>query len=191
VALFKSAEQRRIEREMKVRQGIRRIERAIREQGQFQDEFIRNAQRAKTIGDDAQYKFIRNSLKKTATIRKMLERQLLAVKNALLIKRQAEAASDFSGAMSTMAGEISRLFGQTDLARTQSDWERAMVQSQTEDLAARDVEAAASGELVSDDEIDRMIAADAEAEHAQQLNRLQGLRAELDELKKTTQSEDK
>jgi len=203
VALFKSAEQRRIEREMKVRQGIRRIERAIREQGQFQDEFIRNAQRAKAIGDDAQYKFIRNSLKKTATIRKMLERQLLAVKNALLIKRQAEAASDFSGAMSTMAGEISRLFGQTDLARTQSDWERAMVQSQTmeermgmflesiEDLAARDVEAAASGELVSDDEIDRMIAAEADAEHAQQLDRLQGLRAELDELKKTTQSEDK
>ena len=203
MALFKSAEQRRIEREMKVRQGIRRIERAIREQGQFQDEFIRNAQRAKAIGDDAQYKFIRNSLKKTATIRKMLERQLLAVKNALLIKRQAEAASDFSGAMSTMAGEISRLFGQTDLARTQSDWERAMVQSQTmeermgmflesiEDLAARDVEAAASGELVSDDEIDRMIAAEADAEHAQQLDRLQGLRAELDELKKTTQSEDK
>jgi hypothetical protein len=203
VALFKSAEQRRIEREMKVRQGIRRIERAIREQGQFQDEFIRNAQRAKAIGDDAQYKFIRNSLKKTATIRKMLERQLLAVKNALLIKRQAEAASDFSGAMSTMAGEISRLFGQTDLARTQSDWERAMVQSQTmeermgmflesiEDLAARDVETAASSELVSDDEIDRMIAAEADAEHAQQLDRLQGLRAELDELKKTTQSEDK
>ncbi len=203
MALFKSAEQRRIEREMKVRQGIRRIERAIREQGQFQDEFIRNAQRAKAIGDDAQYKFIRNSLKKTATIRKMLERQLLAVKNALLIKRQAEAASDFSGAMSTMAGEISRLFGQTDLARTQSDWERAMVQSQTmeermgmflesiEDLAARDVEAAASGELVSDDEIDRMIAAEADAEHAKQLDRLQGLRAELDELKKTTQSEDK
>ena len=56
MALFKSAEQRRIEREMKVRQGIRRIERAIREQGQFQDEFIRNAQRAKAIGDDAQYK---------------------------------------------------------------------------------------------------------------------------------------
>jgi len=203
VALFKSAEQRRIEREMKVRQGIRRIERAIREQGQFQDEFIRNAQRAKAIGDDAQYKFIRNSLKKTATIRKMLERQLLAVKNALLIKRQAEAASDFSGAMSIMAGEISRLFGQTDLARTQSDWERAMVQSQTmeermgmflesiEDLAARDVEAAASGELVSDDEIDRMIAAEADAEHAKQLDCLQGLRAELDELKKTTQSEDK
>ena len=32
MGLFKSAEERRIERDIKVRQGIRRIEKAIREQ---------------------------------------------------------------------------------------------------------------------------------------------------------------
>jgi cysteinyl-tRNA synthetase len=193
VALFKSSEQRRVEREIKIRQGIRRIERAIREQGKFQDEFIGNARRAKAIGDDAQYKFIRNSLKKTATIRKMLERQLLAVKNALLIKRQAEASADFSTAMGTMATEISRLFGQTDLTKTQADWEKAMVQSQSmeermsmfldtiEDIAAEDTEAAR--ELVTDEEIDRMIEAETEAEHQKELDKLSGLRAELDSLK--------
>ena len=204
MALFKSAEQRRVEREIKIRQGIRRIERAIREQGKFQDEFIRNAQRAKAIGDDAQYKFIRNSLKKTATIRKMLERQLLAVKNALLIKRQAEASADFSTAMGTMATEISRLFGQTDLTKTQADWEKAMVQSQTmqermdmflesvEDLAAQDAESvAAGGEVVSDDEIDRMIAAEAEAEHAKEMDRLTALRSELEQLKGQSEKESK
>jgi len=204
VALFKSSEQRRVEREIKIRQGIRRIERAIREQGKFQDEFVRNAQRAKAIGDDAQYKFIRNSLKKTATIRKMLERQLLAVKNALLIKRQAEASADFSTAMGTMASEISRLFGQTDLTKTQADWEKAMVQSQTmqermdmflesvEDLAAQDAESvAAGGEVVSDDEIDRMIAAEAEAEHAKEMDRLTALRSELEQLKGQSEKESK
>ena len=204
MALFKSSEQRRVEREIKIRQGIRRIERAIREQGKFQDEFIRNAQRAKAIGDNAQYKFIRNSLKKTATIRKMLERQLLAVKNALLIKRQAEASADFSTAMGTMATEISRLFGQTDLTKTQADWERAMVQSQTmqermdmflesvEDLAAQDAESvAAGGEVVSDDEIDRMIAAEAEAEHAKEMDRLTALRSELEQLKGQSEKESK
>ena len=204
MALFKSSEQRRVEREIKIRQGIRRIERAIREQGKFQDEFVRNAQRAKAIGDDAQYKFIRNSLKKTATIRKMLERQLLAVKNALLIKRQAEASADFSTAMGTMASEISRLFGQTDLTKTQADWEKAMVQSQTmqermdmflesvEDLAAQDAESvAAGGEVVSDDEIDRMIAAEAEAEHAKEMDRLTALRSELEQLKGQSEKESK
>jgi len=195
MALFKSAEERRIERDIKIRHGVRRIEKSIREQGKFQDEFIRNAQQAKKIGDQSQYTFIRNSLKKTATIRKMLERQLLSVKNALLIKRQAEASADFAKSMGLMALEIGKLFGETDLVKTQADWEKAMVQSQTmeermnmfldtvEDVAAQDVEMSAASEVVSDAEIDRLIEAETEAEHQQELDKLSALRAELDSLK--------
>ena len=195
MALFKSAEERRIERDIKIRQGVRRIEKSIREQAKFQDEFIRNAQQAKKIGDQSQYTFIRNSLKKTATIRKMLERQLLSVKNALLIKRQAEASADFAQSMGLMATEIGKLFGETDLVKTQADWEKAMVQSQTmeermnmfldtvEDVAAQDVEMSAASEVVSDAEIDRLIEAETEAEHQQELDKLSALRAELDSLK--------
>jgi hypothetical protein len=195
MALFKTPEERRIERDIKIRQGIRRIEKSIREQGQFQEDFIKNAQQAKKIGDQAQYLFIRNSLKKTATIRKLLERQLLAVKNALLIKRQAEASADFAKSMGMMAAEIGKLFGETDLVKTQADWEKAMVQSQTmeermnmfldsvEDIAAQDVSLASSRESVSDEEIDRLIATEAEAEHQRELDKLAGLRAELDALK--------
>ncbi len=195
MALFKSAEERRIERDIKIRQGIRRIEKSIREQGKFQDEFIHNAQQAKKIGDQSQYTFIRNSLKKTATIRKMLERQLLAVKNALLIKRQAEASADFAQSMGLMATEIGKLFGETDLVKTQADWEKAMVQSQTmeermnmfldtvEDVAAQDVEMSGATEIVSDAEIDRLIEAETEAEHQKELDKLAALRAELDSLK--------
>jgi hypothetical protein len=195
MGLFKSEEERRIERDIKIRQGIRRIEKAIREQGKFQDDFVKNAQHAKRIGDMAQYRFIRNSLKKTATIRKILERQLLSVKNAMLIKKQAEASSDFASAMGMMATEIGKLFGETDLVKTQADWEKAMVQSQTmeermamfldtiEDVAAQDVEMTAA-EAIDDEEIDRMIEAEAEAEHQKELGRLAGLRAELDSLKK-------
>jgi hypothetical protein len=196
MGLFKSNEERRIERDIKIRQGIRRIEKSIREQGKFQDEFIRNAQHAKKIGDNAQYAFIRNSLKKTATIRKMLERQLLAVKNALLIKRQAEASADFAQSMGLMAAEIGRMFGETDLMKTQADWEKAMVQSQSmeermsmflesiEDMAAQDVELSGAKEVVTDEEIDRLIEAEAEAEHQQELDKLASLRAELESLER-------
>ncbi len=195
MGLFKSAEERRIERDIKIRQGIRRIEKSIREQAKFQDEFIKNAQRAKQIGDTAQYNFIRNSLKKTAAIRKMLERQLLSVKNALLIKRQAEASADFAQSMGMMASEIGKLFGETDLVKTQADWEKAMVQSQTmeermsmfldsvEDMASQDVEMSGATDVLSDEEIDRMIEAETEAEHQKELDKLAGLRAELDQLK--------
>ena len=194
MGLFKSAEERRIERDIKIRQGIRRIEKSIREQGKFTDEFIGNAQRAKQIGDMSQYRFIRNSLKKTATIKRMLERQLLSVKSALIIKRQAEASADFAQSMGMMAAEIGKLFGETDLVKTQGDWEKAMVQSQTmeermamfldsvEDIAAQDVETSAS-DVITDDEIDRMIEAEAEAVHQKELGKLASLRAELDSLK--------
>ncbi len=196
MGLFKSAEERRIERDIKVRQGMRRIEKAVREQKKFQDEFVKNAQRAKRIGDNKQYAFIRNSLKKTALIQRLLERQLLAVKNALIIKRQAEASADFAGAMGTMAGEIGKLFGQTDLVKTQADWEKAMMQSQSmeermnmfldsiEDIAAQDAEMGANDLSVSDEEIDRLIEAEVEAEHHKEMDRLEGLRAELDSLKR-------
>ena len=195
MGLFKSSEERRVERDIKIRQGIRRIEKSIREQGKFQDEFIRNAQHAKKIGDTSQYMFIRNSLKKTATIRKMLERQLLSVKNALLIKKQAEASADFSQCMGIMATEIGKLFGETDLVKTQADWEKAMVQSQSmeermemfldtvEDVAAQDVEMSKANEAITDDEIDRLIEAEAEAEHQKELDKLSSLKAELNSLK--------
>jgi len=201
MALFKSAEERRIERDIKIRQGIRRIEKAIREQGKFQDEFIGNAQQARRIGDNAQYNFIRSSLKKTATIRKMLERQLLSVKNALIIKRQAEASADFAKGMSVMAAEIGRLFGETDLLKTQADWEKAMVQSQTmeermnmfldtiEEVAAQDVQMTGASEVVSDAEIDRLIDAEAEAVHQKELDKLAALRAELNSLKQQSEKQ--
>jgi hypothetical protein len=202
MGLFKSKEERRMERDMKIRQGIRRIEKAIAEQKKFSDEFVRNARQAKKIGDMSSYAFIRSSLKKTAAIQKMLERQLLAVKNALLIKRQAEATADFSNAMSMMAGEVSKLYGETNLVKTQMDWEKALMQSQTmeekmdmfldavQEGAAADVSATPS-EAVTDDEIDRMIAAEEEAESARGAGEMSALRAELAKLKGAGEKESK
>jgi hypothetical protein len=193
MALFKSKDERRLERDIKIRQGIRRIEKAIAEQNKFTDEFVKNARHARQIGDDASYRFVRNSLKKTATIKKLLERQLLAVKNALLIKRQAEASADFAGAMKTMAAEVSRLYGDTDLVKTQMDWERAMAQSQSmeermamfldgmEETAAVDVAQAA--EAITEEEIDRMITAEEQVEAARESQQMSALRAELNALK--------
>src|SRR4029450_7543998 len=131
MGLFKSKDERRIEREMKIRSGMRAIERSIRQQEKFADDFIKNAQHAKRIGDNNQYLFIRNALKKTATVKKMLERQLLAIKNAMLIQQQAAASQQFAGGMSLMAQEIGRTFNEMNLTQTQVDWEKAVVQAST------------------------------------------------------------
>src|SRR5271168_5212997 len=129
MGLFKSKDERRIEREMKIRGGMRAIERSIRQQEKFAEDFIRNAQQAKKIGDNGQYLFIRSALKKTAAVKKMLERQLLSIKNAMLIQQQARSSQQFAESMSLMAREIGQVFGELDLTKTQADWEKAVTQA--------------------------------------------------------------
>jgi len=174
---------------MKIRQGVRSIERSIRQQQKFAEDFIKNAQQAKKIGDEGQYQFIRNALKKTATVKKMLERQLLSIKNAMLIQQQAAASQQFAESMSLMAKEIGRTFGEMDLTKTQADWEKAVTQAgsleERMDLfldAMQDSALAApssTAEAVGDDEIDRMIAADVLASEKAELGKLDQLESEI------------
>jgi hypothetical protein len=191
MGLFKSKDERRIEREMKIRSGLRAIEKSIRQQEKFSEDFIKNAQHARKIGDEGQYQFIRGALKKTAAVKKMLERQLLAIKNAMLIQQQAQASQQFAESMNLMATEIGRVFGELDLTKTQAQWERAVVQAGSieermeifldsmEQSAASSSAATASPELVTDEEIDRMIQADVLAQEKSELGKLDQLESEI------------
>jgi hypothetical protein len=191
MGLFKSKDERRVEREMKIRQGLRSIERSIRQQERFQEDFIKNAQHARKIGDDQQYQFIRSALKKTASVKKMLERQMLAIKNAMLINQQAQASKEFAQSMVLMAEEIGRAFGEMDLTKTQAQWERAVAQAGSmeermelfmdtmEQSAISSGSTTPSRELVTDDEIDRMIQADVLAAEKTELGKLDQLESEI------------
>jgi len=190
MGLFKSKDERRIEREMKIRSGVRAIERSIRQQEKFAEDFIKNAQHARKIGDEGQYQFIRSALKKTAAVKKMLERQLLAIKNAMLIQQQAAASQQFAESMNLMAHEIGRVFGEMDLTRTQAQWERAVAQAgsieermeiflDSMQQSAIGEPASAGGEIVTDDEIDRMIQADVLAAERTELGKLDELESEI------------
>jgi hypothetical protein len=191
MGLFKSKEERRIEREMKIRQGVRSIEKSIRQQEKFSEDFIKNARHAQQIGDNNQYLFIRSALKKTAAVKKMLERQLLSIKNAMLIQQQAAASQQFAESMNLMAQEIGRTFGEMDLTQTQAQWEKAVAQAGSieermeifldsmEQTAISGGTSTTKEELVSDDEIDRMIQADVLAAEKQELGKLDELESEI------------
>ncbi len=191
MGLFKSKDERRIEREMRIRQGMRAIERSIRQQEKFANDFIKNAQHARKIGDEGQYQFIRSALKKTAAVKKMLERQLLAIKNAMLIQQQAAASQQFAESMALMAREIGRVFGEMDLSKTQAQWERAVAQAGSMEermelfLDAMEQGAIAATaqspreDLVTDEEIDRMIQADVLAAEKAELGKLDELEGEI------------
>ena len=191
MGLFKSKDERRIEREMKIKAGMRSIERSIRQQEKFSEDFIKNARHAKQIGDNGQYLFIRSALKKTAAVRKMLERQLLAMKNAMLIQQQAAASQQFAESMNIMAKQIGDIFGEMDLTKTQAQWEKAVAQAGTmeermelfldsmQDAAVSGSATTAREDLVTDDEIDRMINAELIASEKAELSKLDELESEI------------
>ena len=191
MGLFKSKDERRIEREMKIRAGLRNIERSIRQQEKFAEDFVKNAQHAQRIGDQNQYQFIRSALKRTAATKKMLERQLLSMKNAMLIQQQAKASQQFAESMALMASDISKTFGEMDLTKTQGQWEKAVAQAGSLDermdvfLDSMEQSATSTGpvsgkdELVSDAEIDRMIQADVLAAEKTELGKLDQLESEI------------
>ena len=192
MGLFKSKDERRIEREMKIRSGMRSIEKSIRQQEKFSEDFIRNARHARQIGDEGQYQFVRGALKKTAAVKKMLERQLLAIKNAMLIQQQAAAGQQFAESMTLMAREIGRTFGEMDLTKTQAEWERAVAQagsmeermevfleSMEQGAIAGSGAVTSREDLVTDEEIDRMIQADVLAAERQELGKLDALESEI------------
>lgn len=191
MGLFKSADERRIEREMRIKAGLRAIEKSINQQQKFSEQFIKHAQEARKIGDKQQYEFIRASLKKTASVKKMLERQLLAMKNAMLIQQQAAASAQFAESMNLMAQEIGRTFQALDMTATQVNWEKAVAQAGSieermglfldsmEQSAVSASGVSAGSELVSDSEIDRMIESDLLASEKSELSKLDELESEI------------
>jgi hypothetical protein len=199
MGLFKSKEERRVERDLSIRRGIRSIEKSIAEQGKFSEMFIKQAQQAKKIGDDQQYNFIRSNLKKTATIKRMLERQLVAINSALIVSKQASATQQFAGAMGEMSKQISAVFDDLDLTATQAQWEKAQQQAtnmeervgfflDSMESSAGVTTGIATDSSVADAEIDRMIEADVLAEETAELGKLDSLQNEIEkELMRTKQ----
>ena len=175
MGLFKSKEERRIERSIQVRKGLTQIRRQIAANTKYEADYIAKAKRARKLGWNNQYDFLKKAIKKTATIKVALERQLLALESAAQIKEQAEGHAAFAGAMNALSTSIAEVFGATDMARTQVNFEKAMAQA--ESLEERintfleatsesmfSYEGGSEGELVSDGDIEKMLAEELEHE---------------------------
>jgi hypothetical protein len=170
MGLFKSREQRRIDRDIEIRKGISQIKRHIRSLEKNEKDYLKKARRARQLGSDQQLSFLKATLKKTAAQKRLMERQLLNIETALQIKNQAEAHGQFAKSINAVSGAIAEAFGSTDLAKTQAEFARAMAQAQSMeermeiflDLANETMlgEATSAEELVTDEEIDSLIEAE-------------------------------
>jgi len=168
MGLFKSSEERKLERDMEIRKGLSRIKKQIRQFEREETDFIKKAKRARKLGDEAQLRVIKSNLKRTAYTRRMMERQLLNLEVFKQLKGQAEAQADFARSLETVSEAIAESYGSVNLAQVHKNCERAINQSesmqsmmdlmmeQTSESMA-DMEGAQSDDLVSDAEIDNLI----------------------------------
>jgi len=168
MGIFKSRQERKIERDIEIRKGVASLRRNIRDLGKHEVSYIDKAKRAKKIGDKEQLVFLKRMLKKTAAQKRMRERQLLSIETAVQIKTQAESDADFARSMGAVAKSISEVYGATDFVKTQKNFEKAMMQAETLqqqmdvflEMSAEHVmsgEVEGESEVISDAEIDRML----------------------------------
>jgi len=168
MGIFKSKEEKRIERDIEVRKGVNSLKRNIRDLAKHELSYIEKAKKAKKIGDKDQYDFLKRQLKKTAAQRRVRERQMLSIETAVQIKNQAESDADFAKSMGSVAKAVSEVYGSVDFAKTQKNFEKAMMQAETlqqqmeiflemtqEHVMAGDVEG--EDQVVTDAEIDKML----------------------------------
>lgn len=192
MGLFKSSDERRLEREMDIRKGLSRIKKQIRSFEREEKEFIKKAKRARQLGDDTQLRVIKANLKRTAYTRRMMERQLLNLEVFKQLKGQAEAQADFARSLEVVSEAIAESYGSVNLAQVHKNCEKAIAQSesmqnmmelmmeQTNESMSH-MEGAQTDELVSDAEIDRMIDEEIVAEEADEMDEKFGSR--LDSLR--------
>jgi hypothetical protein len=187
--LFKSAQTRRIERDLEVKRGLSMIRRNIRGLHRHESDYLEKARRARRLGDGEQFDFLRRTLKRTSAQRRLLERQLLGLETAVQIKDQSESHAQFARSIEALASAIGRAFGTTDLARTQARFETALARarsieermslfldSATEILGEEDVD---RSDVVSDEEIDALIGPEDEFEENDTTSEPAGLEAEI------------
>ena len=169
MALFKSQRERDLDRELEIRRGIKLIRRTIGELERNEKGYLAKARRAKQLGDSAQYAFLKQTIKRTASQRLLMERQLLNVETARQLKQQAEAHAQFAAAMSAISKGIGEFFGRTDLKQTQQEFARAVNQAETMeqrmevflDMTSETMgQTAGEQEVITDEEIEKMVDAE-------------------------------
>ena len=181
MGIFKSREERKIERSIEIRKGISGIRRQINSLEKHEREYLQKAKRAKRLGGASQLNFLKQTLKKTMSQRVLMERQLLNIETACQMKDQAEAHGQFANAMNAISQAIGEMFKQTDLAKTQVQFEKAMAKAHSMeermelflDISAQSMlgaEGETSSELVSDEQIDNLISEEIAHEEGAQID---------------------
>ena len=168
LGIFKTKEERRIEREMQVKQGLSQMRRQVKMLEKSEVEYLEKARHVHKRGLDDQLPLLKSNVRRTIATRKNIERQIIAIETAIQMRAEAESINAFAKSLNAISSSISELFGATDMVKMQTNFEKAMLQAQsmqertelfiesfTSDMTSADV--ARSNDEISDEALDRLI----------------------------------
>jgi len=175
MGLFKSKEERQIERTILIRKTLGMFAGQIKKLKVQEDGYLASARQAKQAGAPQQVALAKKALKATMVQRRRLNHQMLTLKIATQMKDQAEAHAQFAKALSGVSKSIAEMFGSVDMTATQKDFELAMGKARNMEervdmfLSCSNEsifgEVDEAGELVSDTEIDKLLDFEAAADN--------------------------
>ena len=166
MGLFKSRQERKIQRDIDIRKGIARVKRQISDLAKNEKEWLDKAQRARQMGSVQELSFIKKTLKNTISQRRMLERQMLMMESAFQLKNQMETYQSFASSMGAVSKSIAEVFENTDLVKTQKEFESALAKAESMEQmmdvfltmsSGTMMEVTGDSEQISDNEIDSML----------------------------------
>jgi len=173
MALFKSKDERRIERSIQIQKTLGMFSGQIKKLKKQEVGYVAAGREARRVGAPQQLELAKSALKATMAQRRRLDQQLLTLKIAVQMKEQVEAHADFAKAMRGVSKTIGDMFKTADMVQTQKDFEMAMAKAQSMeqrvDLFLSSASTSMFGEsidaeeIVTDGEIDRLIDAEAAA----------------------------
>lgn len=199
MSLFKSREERRMERNLQLKRVLVNIQRQIQKTEGHRRKYVEMAKRARRNGQLKDYESLKKAIRGSMIQKVSLERQLLSLEFAAQIKDQAEGQHDFAQAMNALSKSIAEVFGATNMAQTQINFEKAMAQAS--DMETRmetflenttdtmfSSEPTGDDSVVEDAEIEKMLQEEVERDERSGAGKLDeeisAIQREIDRLKK-------
>ena len=131
MGLFKSKKERDFEKNLEIKKGFTKFRREITALEKNEKDWIDKYKRAKKLNNKDNMAFIKANLRRTLSLRKSLESQLLMLESAVQMKNQMEAFSQFSRSILAVSDAISQSYADTDIAKVQKNFEKAMAQAES------------------------------------------------------------
>jgi len=189
--LFKSKQERQLERDMAIQNVQDLHRRRIRDLKQHERGYAEKAVRAKRQGDKANYQKLAKLLVQTINERRRIESALLTFEAMIQTKEKIESYGQFAKGLQAATKSISSVFKNIDLTKTVTELNMAMGRAKQMDRAMNlvldrvsdssfDVDYEGDEETVGLEQIDTMIAERAQIEEGQVDSKIDDMLSEIE-----------